>query len=79
MAVDHCPLDCVIASSNRFTDLEPYCIAIWKADQQTWASILPWEFPQNASREDEEAYVRKYFSEREIHMQGGAHGKGAMV
>jgi len=69
--------DCIIASSNRFDDLLPFCNSIYHAEPQKWGCILPWEFPQNAAKEVEEEYLRKYFSETDIHMQGGAHGNGA--
>lgn len=74
--MDEAPPDCVIASSNRCNDIFPYSLALWKADPKTWGSILPWDFPQNASKEQEEAFIRKYFTDQEIHMQGGAHGPG---
>ena len=69
--------NCIIASSNRYADLRPYCDSIYDTDKTKWGSILPWEFPQNATREVEEAFLRRFFTEVEIHMQGGAHGVGA--
>lgn len=69
--------DCVIASSNRFYDLLPFCTNLYYAEPQKWGCILPWEFPQNSSKKVEETFLRKYFTEVDIHMQGGAHGLGA--
>lgn len=69
--------DCIIASSNRFYDLLPFCINLYHANPQRWGGILPWEFPQSATKEVEEAFLRQWFTELEIHMQGGAHGDGA--
>ncbi|KAM0712243.1 hypothetical protein Q7P37_011337 [Cladosporium fusiforme] len=69
--------DCIIASSNRFNDLLPFCTDLYYANPQKWGGILPWEFPHNASKEVEEVFLRKWFTELEIHMQGGAHGEGA--
>lgn len=69
--------DCIIASSNRFYDLLPFCTNLYQDNPQMWGVILPWEFPQNANKETEEAFLRKWFTELEIHMQGGAHGDGA--
>ena len=60
----------VIVSGNRYDDLEPYMGRIYKAEPQIWGSIFPWEFPQNAGREDEESFLRGFFSEAECHMQG---------
>jgi len=69
--------DCIIASSNRFADLMPFCDNTYNSDKTWWGSILPWEFPQNATREVEEAFLRGFFTEVEIHMQGGAQGAGS--
>ena len=69
--------DCIVASSNRFYDLEPFCNSMYYAEPQKWGCILPWDFPQSASKEVEERFLRKYFTETEIHMQGGAQGEGA--
>lgn len=69
--------DCVIASSNRFYDLLPFCTNLYYTEPQKWGCILPWEFPQNGSKKVEEEFLRKYFTEVDIHMQGGAHGLGA--
>jgi hypothetical protein len=69
--------DCIIASSNRFCDLRPFCDSLYYAEPQKWGQILPWEFPQNGTKEVEEAFLRMHFSETDLHMQGGAHGVGA--
>lgn len=69
--------DCIIASSCRHNDLLPFCNNIYFAEPQKWGCILPWEFPQDAPKEVEDEFLRKYFSETDIHMQGGAHGVGA--
>jgi len=69
--------DCIIASSHRYYDLLPYCNSIYYAEPQKWGGILPWCFPQSAAKEVEEDFLRKYFTETEIHMQGGAQGEGA--
>jgi hypothetical protein len=69
--------DCIIASSNRYYDLLPFCNSIYYAEPQKWGCIIPWDFPQSAAREVEEEFLRKYFTETEIHMQGGAQGAGA--
>jgi hypothetical protein len=69
--------DCIIASSDRYNDLRPFCDSLYHAEPQKWGRILPWEFPQNANKEVEDSFIRKFFSENEIHMQGGAHGVGA--
>jgi len=66
----------VIASSNRFLDFQPYCSFLYSSEPQKWGFILPWEFPQFASREVEEAFLRTWFAEEEIRMQGGAFGEG---
>lgn len=65
----------MVVSSNRFLDIEPYCNRLRAADPIAWGSIFPWEFPQNASREQEEDFLREWFSAEQIHVQGGA-GKG---
>jgi hypothetical protein len=69
--------NCIIASSNRFADLRPFCDSTYDSNQTKWGAILPWEFPQNATKEVEEAFLRRFFTEVEIHMQGGAHGAGS--
>ncbi|KAK0929053.1 hypothetical protein LTR91_006299 [Friedmanniomyces endolithicus] len=61
----------VIASSNRYDDLAPYCGRIYAVEPLKWREVMPWDFPQAASKDDEEAFLRKYFTEREIYIQGG--------
>lgn len=75
-ATDQLP-NCIIASSNRFHDLLPFCNSLYQAEPQKWGCILPWEFPHDCTKDAEEVFLRRYFSEVEIHMQGGAHGVGA--
>ncbi|TKA66012.1 hypothetical protein B0A55_09282 [Friedmanniomyces simplex] len=62
----------VIASSNRYTDLAPYCGRIYAAEHHKWRDVLPWDFPPAATKDDEEAFLRTYFTDREIYVQGGA-------
>jgi len=69
--------NCILASSNRFADLEPFCDNLYLSNKTKWGSILPFEFPQNATKDVEERFLRKFFTEVEIHMQGGAHGTGS--
>ncbi|KAK5115398.1 hypothetical protein LTR85_009858 [Meristemomyces frigidus] len=66
----------VIVSSNPFGDIKPYCGRIYHSEPDKWGDILPWEFPQNASRADEEAFLRNYFTDSEIYSRGGAFGEG---
>ncbi|KAK1087731.1 hypothetical protein LTR48_002287 [Friedmanniomyces endolithicus] len=61
----------VIASSNRYDDLAPYCGRIYAVEPFKWREVMPWDFPQSASKDDEEAFLRKFFTEREIYIQGG--------
>lgn len=60
----------VIVSSNRYDDLEPYCSYIYNDNPKTWDAIFPWEFPQDGTKDEEEQFLRLYFSEDEIHVQG---------
>lgn len=66
----------LIVSSDRFKDIEPYWRRLYAAEPQKWGDVFPWEFPQNGSRQDEEAFLREHFSDDEIFMQGGASGEG---
>ena len=77
MANDGCPG--VIVSSDRGDDVWPYATAIYMHDPNTWGCIFPWEFPQHGTREQEENFLRHFFSEQEIYMQGGADGEGRGV
>ncbi|KAK1825080.1 hypothetical protein LTR12_000368 [Friedmanniomyces endolithicus] len=61
----------VIASSNRYDDLAPYCGRIYAVEPLKWRDVMPWDFPQAASKDDEETFLRKFFTEREIYIQGG--------
>ena len=63
---------CVIASSNRLNDIEPYRSFLFRNDPRQWGSVFPWEFPQHAPREVEEDFLRRFFDEDTIYMQGGA-------
>lgn len=71
---DGCPG--VIVSSNRAADVWPYASSTYRHAPKQWDSLFPWEFPQNASREDEECFLRRHFTETEIYMNGGADGEG---
>ncbi|KAK5108822.1 hypothetical protein LTR62_007796 [Meristemomyces frigidus] len=64
----------VIASSNRYADIEPYCGRIYNTEYLRWRDVLPWEFPQNALRTEEDAFLRQFFTDREIYLQGGEKG-----
>lgn len=60
----------VIVSSNRFNDIRPYCDVLFQEDPKLWAQIMPNDFPQDGSKEAEEAFLSKFFTESEIHVQG---------
>jgi hypothetical protein len=64
--------DPVIVSNNTFRDVACYVHHLYAEDSLKWGSIWPWEFPQNATQDDEENFIREWFSEREIHLHGGA-------
>ncbi|CAK4031620.1 hypothetical protein CBER1_05150 [Lecanosticta acicola] len=66
------PREPVIASSNRASDVEPYAKRLIADDPQLWGQVLPWEFPQVGTKEQEEEFIRRFFTEREIRMQGGS-------
>ena len=66
----------MVVSSNRYFDIEPYCNRLRESDPVEWGSVFPWEFPQNAEKAQEEAFLRKFFTAQEIHVQGGAGNKG---
>ncbi|KAK5175250.1 uncharacterized protein LTR77_000387 [Saxophila tyrrhenica] len=71
---DACPG--VIVSSNRYADVEPYATNLYRVEPLKWGAVFPWQFPQNATRQEEEAFLNTHFSPDEIYMQGGAHGEG---
>jgi len=60
----------MVVSSNRFYDLDPYIRRLYKQDAR-YESILPWEFPQSGTQADEQNFLRDWFGDREIHVQGG--------
>ncbi|KAK3661062.1 hypothetical protein LTR22_007688 [Elasticomyces elasticus] len=63
------PVEPVIVSGDRYADLAPYCGRIYALDNKKWRDVLPWEFPQRASKEQEEAFLLTYFSIRETQIQ----------
>lgn len=63
MSADGPPL---VVSSNRYNDIHPVATRIYKSDRKCWGSKLPWEFPQNAGKEEEEAFLRAQFPDTEI-------------
>ncbi|KAK3621530.1 hypothetical protein LTR56_022771 [Elasticomyces elasticus] len=63
------PVEPVIVSGDRYADLAPYCGRIYALDNKKWRDVLPWEFPQYASKEQEEAFLLNYFSIRETQIQ----------
>jgi hypothetical protein len=66
----------VVVSISRFNDIGPYSSLIYKDDPHKWGAVFPWEFLQNATREEEEHFLRGFFSDTEIHKQGRAGGPG---
>lgn len=67
MADEHRP---VIASSNRFDDILPYSALLFEEASKRWGAIMPWQFPQNATQDSEEAFLREQFPAVEIQVQG---------
>ncbi|PPJ54226.1 hypothetical protein CBER1_05150 [Cercospora berteroae] len=60
----------VIASSNRFNDILPYCKILFEEEPKRWGGIMPHQFPQNASREVEEKFLLVQFPASECQVQG---------
>lgn len=60
----------VIASSNRGADVEPYARRIYSLEPRVWRDVLPQEWI-HGSKAEEQAFLRKFFTAREIHLQGG--------
>ncbi|KAI6827067.1 hypothetical protein KC342_g10189 [Hortaea werneckii] len=56
----------LIVSSNRFNDIAPFTKRLYASDSKKWGSILPWEFPQNASKRAEEDFLILTFSAKTI-------------
>ncbi|KAI6816467.1 hypothetical protein KC365_g13176 [Hortaea werneckii] len=56
----------LIVSSNRFNDIAPFTKRLFASDPKKWGSILPWEFPQNASKKAEDDFVILTFSAKTI-------------
>ncbi|KAI6885504.1 hypothetical protein KC360_g3617 [Hortaea werneckii] len=56
----------LIVSSNRFNDIAPFTKRLYASDSKKWGSILPWEFPQNASKKAEEDFLILTFSAKTI-------------
>lgn len=65
----------IIASTDRALDIEPYCRVLFSQELNKFVAIFPHEFPQG-SREVEDAFLRQFFSDSEIQVQGGAEGEG---
>lgn len=61
---------CVIASSNRFNDIGPYGLYLFNGSPLRYGQIFPWDFPQNATQAEEEAFLRNWFGPTTVHMQG---------
>ena len=61
----------MIVSSNRFNDIAPYMGRIYALELDRYGSIFPWEYPQNATQEQEQIFLRDWFGDREIHVWGG--------
>ena len=60
----------VIVSGNRFYDIEPFCCYLFETLPQKWGAVFPWDFPQHASKQDEEYFIKKQFDPVTVHMQG---------
>ena len=67
MANDNRP---VIASSDRYADILPYCTHLCNEAPKRWHGTMPWEFPQNAPQDVEENFLREQFPAVEIQVQG---------
>lgn len=70
MAGPHMPP--MVASTDRFGDIQPYGDRLRASDPMKWGAIFPWEFPQNGTRQQEEDFLSNFFSSDDIHVQGGA-------
>lgn len=60
----------IIVSSNRFNDLRPFIDRLFATEPLKWGQIFPWDFPQGASQEIEDAFLREQFGDTNVHMWG---------
>lgn len=65
----------IIASADRSLDIVPYCQYLFSQELDKFMAVFPCEFPQG-DRHTEEAFLRRFFSEDEIQVQGGSDGEG---
>ena len=66
----------VIVSTDHLEDIRSCWRTLISSDPDKWKDILPWEFPQHATRAVEDEFLLKWFSESEVEYRGGAHGEG---
>nr|POE79502.1 hypothetical protein CFP56_07567 [Quercus suber] len=60
----------IIVSANRYFDIKPYMDINYTENPKKWGAIFPWEFPQNATQEQEDAFLIQQFGELECNVQG---------
>lgn len=60
----------IIVSANRFNDIKPYMDINYRENPAKWSAVFPWEFPQHATREQEEAFLIHEFGQVECRVQG---------
>jgi hypothetical protein len=66
----------IILRQNAYADMRPFIEQLWEDRREMCCNIYLDQFPRGtvekgATREEEDAFLLVYFSERDLHLQGG--------
>jgi hypothetical protein len=66
----------IILRQNAYADMRPFIIHLWEDRREMCCNIYLDQFPRGtadrgATKEEEDAFLLGYFSERDLHLQGG--------
>jgi hypothetical protein len=66
----------IILRQNAYADMRPFIEHLWETRREMCCNIYLDQFPRGtadrgATREEEDAFLLGYFSERDLHLQGG--------
>ncbi|EME50043.1 hypothetical protein DOTSEDRAFT_77159 [Dothistroma septosporum NZE10] len=69
MSADQGPMATpVIARSDPYAEIESFSQSSIAEDTHKWCAVMPWDFPQANTKEAEDEFLLRFFSDHEVHM-----------
>ncbi|KAF2858243.1 hypothetical protein K470DRAFT_266193 [Piedraia hortae CBS 480.64] len=66
----------MIVSGNRDADVKAVSKDMCRFKPEKFGDLLPNDIPHDATRRNEEDFIRRFFTEEDIYIRGGAFGEG---